>query len=87
MHRNRTPQVGARSAGQGRARDNAIDARILTAAKRQLAVLGYEGMSIAAVALEAGTTRQALYRRWPSKAALAAAAVANVEQTPLDTQP
>lgn len=78
VHRKRTPQVGARSAGQGRARDSEIDARILAAAKRQLAVLGYEGMSIAAVASEAGTTRQALYRRWPSKADLAGAAVASV---------
>jgi len=33
-------------------------------------------MSLAAVAQEAGTTRQALYRRWPTKASLAAAAVA-----------
>lgn len=32
-------------------------------------------MSLAAVAQEAGTTRQALYRRWPDKASLAAAAV------------
>ena len=80
MHRNKTPQVAARSAGQGRARDSDIDARILAAAKRQLAVLGYEGMSIAAVASEAGTTRQALYRRWPSKADLAGAAVASVEE-------
>jgi AcrR family transcriptional regulator len=78
VHRKRTPQVGVRSAGQGRARDSEIDARILAAAKRQLAVLGYEAMSIAAVASEAGTTRQALYRRWPTKADLAGAAVASV---------
>jgi AcrR family transcriptional regulator len=80
VHRKASPQVGARSAGQGRARDTDIDARILAAAKRQLAVLGYEGMSIAAVAAEAGTTRQALYRRWPGKAELADAAVASVEE-------
>jgi AcrR family transcriptional regulator len=80
VHRKASPQVGARSAGQGRARDADIDARILAAAKRQLAVLGYEGMSIAAVAAEAGTTRQALYRRWPGKAELADAAVASVEE-------
>jgi AcrR family transcriptional regulator len=82
VHRKTTPQVGARSAGQGRARDGEIDTRILAAAKRQLAVLGYEGMSIAAVASEAGTTRQALYRRWPTKAALAEAAIATVDDTP-----
>jgi AcrR family transcriptional regulator len=33
-------------------------------------------MALAAVADEAGTTRQALYRRWPSKADLATAAIA-----------
>ncbi len=33
-------------------------------------------MSVAAVAEEAGTTRQAVYRRWPSKAELGAAAMA-----------
>ena len=32
-------------------------------------------MSLAAVAQEAGTTRQALYRRWPDKASLAADAL------------
>lgn len=32
-------------------------------------------MSVAAVAEEAGTTRQAVYRRWPTKARLAAAAL------------
>lgn len=35
-------------------------------------------MSIVAVAEEAGTTRQALYRRWPSKADLATAAIASM---------
>jgi AcrR family transcriptional regulator len=84
VHPGRTPQVAGRSAGQGRARDSTIDARILAAAKRQLAVLGYEGMSIAAVAAEAGTTRQALYRRWPSKADLAGAAVTSAEDAPTD---
>jgi AcrR family transcriptional regulator len=33
-------------------------------------------MSVAAVAEEAGTTRQAVYRRWPSKAELGSAAMA-----------
>lgn len=62
-------------AGRGRRRDASIDARILSAARRQLACLGYEAMSLASVAEEAGTTRQALYRRWPDKAQLAAQAV------------
>lgn len=60
---------------RGRARDSGIDARVLAAAHRHLSALGYEAMSVAAVAQEAGTTRQALYRRWPDKASLAADAL------------
>jgi AcrR family transcriptional regulator len=60
---------------RGRARDPEIDARILAVANRHLADVGYRALSLTAVAREAGTTRQALYRRWPTKAALAAAAL------------
>lgn len=60
----------------GRPRDPSIDTAALDAALRHLAAHGYEGMSVAAVAAEAGTTRQALYRRWPTKADLATAAIA-----------
>ena len=61
---------------RGRARDPSINTRVLKAAARHLAAYGYEAMSVAAVAEEAGTTRQALYRRWPGKAELSAAALA-----------
>jgi AcrR family transcriptional regulator len=64
--------------GRGRARDPSIDARVLEAAARQLAAYGYEAMSVAAVADEAGTTRQAVYRRWAGKAELGVAAIAAV---------
>ncbi|MFI6600734.1 TetR/AcrR family transcriptional regulator [Nonomuraea sp. NPDC050536] len=67
------------NARKGRARDSAIDARILDVVSRHLSMYGYVGVSLAAVAEEAGTTRQALYRRWPGKAELAAAAVAAME--------
>jgi AcrR family transcriptional regulator len=60
---------------RGRVRDPDIDARVLAAASRHLSTRGYEAMSLTAVAHEAHTTRQALYRRWPTKASLAAAAV------------
>ena len=73
-----TPTRPTRPTRAGRARDGGIDERILAAAKRQLSVLGYEGMSIAAVAQEAGTTRQALYRRWAGKADLACDAIAAI---------
>lgn len=69
-----------RAVGQrGRARDPAIDARILAVAQQHLSSVGYEAMSLAAVADEAQTTRQALYRRWPSKATLASAALKAAE--------
>ena len=60
----------------GRPRDSSIDDRVLEVARRHLAQHGYEAMSLAAVAEEADTTRQALYRRWPGKADLATAAIA-----------
>jgi len=68
------------SVGRGRARDPSIDVRVLDAAVRHLAAYGYEAMSIAAVAEEAGTTRQAVYRRWADKAELGAAAMATVAE-------
>ena len=79
VQRKKSPQLGAASGAHGRARDAGIDARILAAARRQLSVLGYEGMTLAAVAEEAGTTRQALYRRWANKADLAGDAVAAID--------
>lgn len=62
----------------GRLRDQAIDARVLAVAGRHLARRGYDALSLAAVADEADTSRQSLYRRWPDKASLAAAVVASV---------
>ncbi|MGJ4845178.1 TetR/AcrR family transcriptional regulator [Leifsonia sp. Le1] len=65
----------------GRARDASIDRRVLAAAARHLSAYGYEGMSLSAVAEEAGTTRQALYRRWPAKSDLATAVIAEMSDT------
>jgi len=71
---------------RGRARDPDIDARVLAVANRHLSTHGYEAMSLTAVAHEALTTRQALYRRWPTKASLAAAALhAAVDAAPKKT--
>ncbi len=64
----------------GRPRDPQIDAAVLAAARAQLSAHGYDAMSVASVAEEAGTTRQALYRRWPTKADLATAAIASMPQ-------
>ncbi len=72
--------------GPGRARNPQIDTRALEVASRLLSTYGYEAMTFAAVAQEAGTTRQALYRRWPDKASLAAEALqAAVDAAPATT--
>ncbi|MFN8021043.1 MAG: TetR/AcrR family transcriptional regulator [Acidimicrobiales bacterium] len=64
----------------GRPRDPDLDRAILEAARQHLAAHGYEAMSVLAVAEAAGTTRQALYRRFPSKADLATAAIAGMSR-------
>lgn len=62
--------------GPGRPRDAELDDVILRTAQSHLARDGYAAMSVSAIAADAGTTRQALYRRWPTKADLATAAIA-----------
>lgn len=64
----------------GRPREAAIDAAVLESARLQLARHGLAGLSIAAVAEDAGTTRPAIYRRWPDKLSLAVAAVADLAE-------
>lgn len=75
----------------GRNRDRSIDQRVLTTAGRHLADYGFEAMSLSAVARDADTTRQAIYRRWSSKAELAAAVIAqlgdDLPDRPLSHQP
>jgi AcrR family transcriptional regulator len=48
---------------------------VLAAACAQLADVGYSGLSPSAVAARAGVDRATLYRRWPTRARLAADAV------------
>ena len=55
----------------GRPRDERIDAAVLDVAAEMLVEVGYSGLSVAAVADRAGTSRPAVYRRWPTKAHLA----------------
>lgn len=64
----------------GRPRDTNIDKAVLQVVRRHLAVHGMTGLSFAAVAEAAGTTRPALYRRWPTKLELAVAAVADLAE-------
>jgi AcrR family transcriptional regulator len=46
-----------------------------------LAEQGYDGMSVETVAAAAGVTRPAIYRRWPTKADLATAALGRLQES------
>lgn len=71
---------GEATPGLGRPRDSGIDEAVLTSARQLIASRGLAALSIAAVADHAGTTRQAVYRRWTSKLELAVAAVADLAE-------
>jgi AcrR family transcriptional regulator len=59
----------------GRPRDPRIDAAVLRATVALLAETGYPGLLVSAIAERAGTSKPAIYRRWPSKAHLVHEAV------------
>lgn len=59
----------------GRPRDPRIDAAVLDATVELLAETGYPGLLVSAIARRAGTSKPAIYRRWPSKAHLVHEAV------------
>jgi AcrR family transcriptional regulator len=71
----------------GRPRDPRIDASILRSAAELLVRVGYSNLTMAAVAKHAGTTKTALYRRWPSKAELVHEAAFPAAPTALQTPP
>lgn len=60
----------------GRRRGSQLEDAILDAAWAELGEHGYPGLTLEGVARRAGTSRPVLYRRWPSRAALATAAMA-----------
>jgi AcrR family transcriptional regulator len=60
----------------GRPRDPARHDAILRATQDLLAEVGYDRLSIEAVAARCGTGKTTIYRRWPDKAALVTDAVA-----------
>jgi AcrR family transcriptional regulator len=68
----------APGAGAGRPLDPAISEAILEATFEVLAETGYAKLSIEAVAQRAGVHRPAVYRRWPTKLDLVAAAISSI---------
>jgi AcrR family transcriptional regulator len=59
----------------GRPRNAEYDKNILDAARQILVEQGYAGFTIDGVAARSGVSRPTIYRRWPSKAALAIAVI------------
>ena len=57
-----------------RRRGAALEDAILRAAAEELRESGYAGMTMDRVAQRAGTNKNAIYRRWPARAALGVAA-------------
>jgi|SRR5690625_751135 len=53
--------------GRGRPRDESIDAAVLAATAQALDEGGYRAVSIEDVARRAGSSKSALYRRWPDR--------------------
>ena len=73
------------AAFRGRPRDRGADDRILLAAFKQLVRVGYGGLSMEAVAAEAGVAKTTVYRRYPAKRDLVVAALG--EETPFPSVP
>jgi len=57
-----------------RRRGAALDEAILQAAIEELHAVGYHALTMDSVAARAGTAKNVIYRRWPSRAALCLAA-------------
>jgi len=53
----------------------------------ELAETGYAGLSIERVAIRARTSKAAIYRRWPARADLVAAAIGHASDRDLDSTP
>jgi AcrR family transcriptional regulator len=68
--------LSARQARAGRPRDPQIDASVLEATIAVLGRSGYGRLTLEDVARHAGTTKPAIYRRWPSRQRLVLAALA-----------
>jgi len=71
----------AATAPTTRRRGSALEAAIFAAVWAELADHGYMGLTISGVAVRAGTSKPVLYRRWPNRARLVYAALANRHRT------
>ncbi|HEY3559854.1 MAG TPA: TetR/AcrR family transcriptional regulator [Kribbella sp.] len=70
-----------------RRRGAALEAAILRAAVEELQEIGYRDLTMDGVAARAGTAKNVIYRRWPSRAALCIAAYREMLPTGADGAP
>jgi len=75
---------GNLKARPGRQRSQAADDSILSATLDVLAADGYGGLTMSAVIAMAGVSSATLYRRWPTKQQLVAAALASLHSAVVD---
>jgi AcrR family transcriptional regulator len=71
----RAPDVSIKEARGGRPRDRQIDLAVLKATLGVLDESGYGGLRLDEVARRAGTTKPAIYRRWPTRQQLVLSAL------------
>jgi AcrR family transcriptional regulator len=69
--------------GRGRPRREGADDEILAVTREMLREGGYRALTLDTVAVHAGVAKTTLYRRWPSKSALVAAAFAGADDAAL----
>jgi AcrR family transcriptional regulator len=68
-------RAAVKEARPGRPRDRQIDEAVLQATLAALDESGYGGLTLEAVARKAGTTKPAIYRRWPNRQRLVLSAL------------
>lgn len=80
-----TPQQSGRPNRGGRPRDPSRDGVIRAAILRLLAEVGYNALTMDAVAAEAGVGKATIYRRWRTKSELVVDTIAEMNRTQTPT--
>ena len=70
-----TPATGSVAPRAGRPRDATRDRELIEATQELLVEVGYDRLTIDAVAARIGAGKATVYRRWPNKTALVVAAI------------
>jgi AcrR family transcriptional regulator len=81
------PEVESETSRGGRPRDESREQAILDSTIDVLAEVGYDAMSIEAVAVRAKSSKATIYRRWPGKAELVAEAMRRRAEATLEELP